>query len=159
VTKNESDNNPVYYVPENVGAFNSRINISKGNMAINIDYATKINDPSSDNNFTYNKGNGLIATTTYSQKGLGVSAGIKRIQNMSFRSNRKGQFQEFNINYITPFTKQQAYSLATIYPYTSQPNGEMGSQIDVYYKMPKKTKLVWYFNILIYLRLYLYLKI
>tara|TARA_B100000427_G_scaffold68892_1_gene55254 strand:+ start:435 stop:2162 length:1728 start_codon:yes stop_codon:yes gene_type:complete len=141
VTKNESDNNPVYYVPENVGAFNSRINISKGNMAINIDYATKINDPSSDNNFTYNKGNGLIATTTYSQKGLGVSAGIKRIQNMSFRSNRKGQFQEFNINYITPFTKQQAYSLATIYPYTSQPNGEMGSQIDVYYKMPKKTKL------------------
>ena len=71
-----------------------------------------------------------------------MSLGVKRIDNMYFRSQRRGaSLQELNINYITPFTKQQAYSLATMYPYTSQPNGEMGSQIDVYYKIPKKTKL------------------
>jgi len=141
VTKHEADNDPIYKVPENVGAFNSRINISKKNTSINIDYAHKINDPSSDNNFIYQNGNGLIITSNYSRKGLGVSMGAKRIQNMSFRSNRKGQFQDFNINYITPFTKQQAYSLATIYPYVSQPNGEMGAQLDIYYAVPKKTKL------------------
>tara|TARA_Y100001968_G_scaffold333341_1_gene395605 strand:- start:63 stop:1790 length:1728 start_codon:yes stop_codon:yes gene_type:complete len=141
VTKHEVDNDPIYKLPENVGAFNGRMNISKRNTSIQIDYAHKINDPSSDNNFIYQNGNGLIITTNYSRKGLGVSIGAKRIQNMSFRSNRKGQFQDFNINYITPFTKQQSYALATIYPYISQPNGEMGMQLDIYYKIPKKTKI------------------
>ena len=57
---------------------------------------------------------------------------------MSFRSERNAILQDLNINYITPFNKQQSYSLATIYPYVSQPNGEIGSQIDIYYNIPKK---------------------
>ena len=141
VTKHETDNDPIYNFPENVGAFNGRFNISKNNTSINIDYAHKINDPSSDNNLIYQNGNGLIINANYSKKGFGVSVGAKRIQNMSFRSLRKGQFQNFNINYITPFTKQQSYSLATIYPYISQPNGEMGMQLDLYYTIPKKSKI------------------
>ena len=142
ITKKESDDNGKYFLPENVGAFNGRLNITKGNVSLNIDYAYKINDPSDDNNYIYKNGTGLILTTNYSQKGLGLSFGLKRIDNMYFRSQRRGaSLQELNINYITPFTKQQAYSLATMYPYTSQPGGEMGSQIDVYYKIPKKTKL------------------
>ena len=142
VTKKENDDNKKYFLPENVGAFNGRLSITKGNSSINIDYAYKINDPSDDNNYIYKNGTGLIVTTNYSQKGFGLSLGIKRIDNMYFRSQRRGaSLQELNINYITPFTKQQAYSLATMYPYTSQPDGEMGSQIDVYYKIPKKTKL------------------
>ena len=59
---------------------------------------------------------------------------------MSFRS-KKCYSQDVNINFITPFTKQQSYSLATIYPYISQPNGEMGGQLDIFYTIPKKTKL------------------
>ena len=57
VTKHEADNNPIYKVPENVGAFNGRMNISRKNTSIHIDYAHKINDPSSDNNFIYQNGN------------------------------------------------------------------------------------------------------
>ena len=140
VTKKEKDTNPEYILPENVGALNGRLNISKGNSSINIDYAYKINDPSSDNNYIYQNGNGLIITSNYSKKGFGLSFGAKRIQNMSFRSERNAILQDLNINYITPFTKQQSYSLATIYPYSSQPNGEMGTQLDIYYTIPKKTK-------------------
>ena len=141
VTKKEDDNKPEYILPVNVGAWNNRISITKGNISFNLDYAYKINDPSSDNNYIYQNGHGLIITTNYSKKGLGISIGAKRIQNMSFRSERNAILQDLNINYITPFTKQQAYSLATIYPYTSQPNGEMGAQIDFYYMIPKKTKI------------------
>ncbi|MBJ04956.1 MAG: hypothetical protein CMP65_03535 [Flavobacteriales bacterium] len=141
VTKKEEDSHPRYILPENVGAFNGRLNISKKNVSISVDYAGKINDPSSDNNYIYQNGNALILTSNYSQKGFGVSFGLKRIQNMSFRSERNASFQDLHINYITPFTKQQAYALATIYPYPSQPNGEMGSQIDIFYTIPKKTKL------------------
>ena len=60
---------------------------------------------------------------------------------MSFRSERNAILQDLNINFITPFTKQQSYSLATIYPYSSQPNGEIGSQIDIYYTIPKKSRI------------------
>ena len=142
VTKKEiNDDEPLYKLPENVGAFNSRVNITKGNTTLNLDYAYKINDPSADNNTIYQNGHGLILNGNYSKKGFGVSFGAKRIQNMSFRSERNAILQDLNINYITPFTKQQSYSLATIYPYASQSNGEMGSQIDIYYKIPKKSKL------------------
>jgi len=141
VTKHETDNDPLYILPENVGALNGRMSITKGNTSINVDYAYKINDPSADNNYIYQNGNGVIVTANYSKKGIGCSIGVKRIQNMSFRSERNAILQDLNINYITPFTKQQAYSLATIYPYSSQPNGEMGAQIDLYYMIPKKSKI------------------
>ena len=141
VTKKEDDTNPLYVLPENVGALNGRMSVTKGNTSINLDYAYKINDPSAENNYIYKNGTGLILTANYSQKGMGISMGIKRIDNMSFRSERNAMLQDLNINYITPFTKQQAYSLATMYPYSSQPNGEMGSQIDIYYMIPKKSKL------------------
>ena len=141
VTKKEADEDPLYILPENVGAFNGRLNITKNNTSLSIDYAYKINDPSADNNYIYKNGNALLVTSNYSIKGFGISLGAKRIENMSFRSERNAILQDLNINFITPFTKQQSYSLATIYPYSSQPNGEMGSQIDIYYTIPKKSKL------------------
>ena len=141
VTKKEEDDNPLYVLPENVGAFNGRLHITKNNVNINIDYAYKINDPSADNNYIYKNGNAIIITSNYSTKGLGMSLGLKRLENMSFRSERNAILQDVNINFITPFTKQQSYSLATIYPYTSQPNGEMGAQFDIYYTIPKKSKM------------------
>lgn len=141
VTKKEEDDNPLYILPENIGAFNGRLNLTKGKINLNFDYAHKINDPSADNNYIYKTGNAIIITSNYSVKGLGLSLGLKRIENMSFRSERNAILQDLNINFITPFTKQQSYSLATIYPYTSQPNGEIGTQFDLYYTIPKKTKL------------------
>jgi len=141
VTKKEEDVDPIYILPENVGAFNGRMNITKGNISLNIDYAYKINDPSADNHYIYKDGNGLIITANYSKKGFGIVLGAKRIENMSFRSERNALLQDLNINYITTFTKQQSYSLASLYPYSSQPNGEMGTQLDVYYTIPKKSKL------------------
>ncbi len=141
VTKKEEDDDPLYFLPENVGAFNGRLHVTKGNVNVNIDYAYKINDPSSDNNYIYKNGNAITITSSYSTKGLGLSLGLKRLDNMSFRSERNAILQDVNINFITPFTKQQSYSLATIYPYISQPNGEMGGQLDIFYTIPKKTKL------------------
>lgn len=141
VTKKEEDDNPLYILPENIGAFNGRLNLTKGKINLNFDYAHKINDPSADNNYIYKTGNAIIITSNYSVKGLGLSLGLKRLENMSFRSERNAILQDLNINFITPFTKQQSYSLATIYPYTSQPNGEIGTQFDLYYTIPKKTKL------------------
>lgn len=46
------------------------------------------------------------------------------------------------INYLPSLTRQHTYNLAsTIYPYATQPNGEMAYQADITYTMKKNTLL------------------
>ena len=141
VTKYQEDNDPVYILPENVGAWSGRATISNGNWNFEGEYSYKINDPSQTNNYIYKNGNSLILSSSYSIKGLGFVLSGKRVDNMNFRSERNAILQELNINFLTSLNKQQSYSLATIYPYVTQPNGEMGIQFDCFYKIPKKSKL------------------
>lgn len=47
----------------------------------------------------------------------------------------------FVLNYIPANTKQHKYSLANLHPYTAQPKNEFGWQADVFYLLPKKSKL------------------
>jgi len=141
VTKYQKDNDPFFILPENVGAWSGRMNISKGRWNFESEYAYKINDPSFTNNYIYKNGNSLIVSGSYSKKGLGLVLSGKRVDNMNFRSDRDATLQQLNINFLTSLNKQQSYSLATIYPYVTQPNGEIGMQFDCFYKIPKKSKL------------------
>jgi len=141
ITKYQKDNDPFFILPENVGAWSSRINISNGKWNFSSEYAYKINDPSFTNNYIYKNGNSLIVSGSYSKKGLGLVFSGKRVDNMNFRSDRDATLQQLNINFLTSLNKQQSYSLATIYPYVTQPNGEVGIQFDCFYKIPKKSKL------------------
>jgi len=141
VTKKQKDNDPFFILPENVGAWSGRMNISKGRWNFDSEYAYKINDPSFTNNYIYKNGNSIIVSGSYSKKGLGLVLSGKRVDNMNFRSDRDATLQQLNINFLTSLNKQQSYSLATIYPYVTQPNGEIGLQFDCFYKIPKKSKL------------------
>jgi hypothetical protein len=60
---------------------------------------------------------------------------------MSYKSRSSELGEALDINYMPPLTKPQAYSLATIYPYATQPNGEIGIQGKVNYTVPKRSKL------------------
>ena len=141
VTKKQKDNDPFFILPENVGAWSGRMNISKGRWNFESEYAYKINDPSFTNNYIYKNGNSIIVSGSYSKKGLGLVLSGKRVDNMNFRSDRDASLQQLNINFLTSLNKQQSYSLATIYPYVTQPNGEIGLQFDCFYKIPRKSKL------------------
>ncbi len=142
VSKYQSDQDPVYKLPENVAASAGRINLTRGGFNLGGEYAYKINDPSSSNGFIYKPGEALYLTTGYSQKGFGISFSAKRIDNMSFRSDRAAAIGNFlYINYLPALSKQHTYSLAAFYPYATQPNGEMGFQGELVYKIKKETKL------------------
>ena len=141
VTKFEEDNSTKYILPENVGAWSSRVNISRGRWNFDGEYANKINDPNPDNGLIYKNGNSLILSGSYSKKGLGIVLSGKRADNMSFRSDRNSELTQLNINFLTSLNKQQSYSLATLYPYVTQPNGETGMQFDFFYKIPKNSLL------------------
>ena len=129
------------HLPLNVAAFAGRFNISHGKVNFSGEYAYKINDPDQINNFIYKNGEALLLTASYSQKGLGVLLAVKRIDNMSYKSNRMENSYALDVNFLPPLTKQHTYSMAAMYPYATQPNGEMGLQAQVVYTIPKKSKL------------------
>jgi len=139
VSKYQQDKDPVYNLPENVGAWASRLNISNGGFNINGEYAYKINDPSADNLYIYKNGNALLISTSYSKKGFGILLNAKRIDNMSFRSDRNASLIDLNINYLPILTKSYTYSFLNFYPYATQSNGEMGAGGEIMYKFKKET--------------------
>ena len=139
VSKYQQDKDPVYNLPENVGAWASRLNISNGGFNINGEYAYKINDPSADNLFIYKTGNAILISTSYSKKGFGILLNAKRIDNMSFRSDRNASLIDLNINYLPILTKSYTYSFLNFYPYATQSNGEVGCGGEIMYKFKKET--------------------
>jgi hypothetical protein len=106
------------------------------------------------NNFI-KPGQALLVNLGYSKKNFGIDGTFRRLENMSFYSEREAAKNAFNdriMNYLPGLTKQQHYNLANIYVYQAQPGvampdytvlkaGEIGGQIDVFYNFKKGSTL------------------
>ena len=141
VSRYQSDLDPIYKLPENVGAQAGRMELFRGGFHYKLEVGWKINDPNASNNMIYKGGNALITEIGYSKKGLGFTLQAERVDNMDFRSNRASTGFDLPIGYIPAMTRQHAYSLAAMYPYASQANSQMGLQATFIYKIKKKTAL------------------
>ncbi|MCG8575663.1 MAG: DUF6029 family protein [Flavobacteriales bacterium] len=142
VSKYESANNDTLIIPKNVGSYGGRLSLRYSKFYINGEYIHKENDPSAQNNYIYNSGHGILINMGYSKKGLGILLSAKSIDNLSYRSQRDVIGNQLFINYLPALSNQHTYNLAgTLYPYASQPNGEVAYQLDFLYKIPKKTKI------------------
>ncbi|MEI7594708.1 MAG: DUF6029 family protein [Bacteroidota bacterium] len=142
VSKFQKDADPKYVLPENVASYGGRINLTCGKFGLLSEYAYKINDPSSANNFIYKPGEALLVTASFSQKkGLGLILSAKRTDNMSYHSSRTETGNALIMNYLPALTRQHVYTLSAMYPYASQANGEMAFQGDLMYKIQKGTLL------------------
>lgn len=130
-----------YNLPENVGAYAGRMNLGYGRFALSAEYARKINDPSAFNNWIYRDGQEVLASLSYSQKGLGAVLQVKRVDNMSFKSKRTATQNDLDLGFIPPINYTHTHSLPSMFSYATQPNGEMGIQFQVNYVIPKKTVL------------------
>ncbi len=128
-------------LPLNVGASAGRVNLAYGNFGLSGEYAQKINDPNDHNDYIYKKGEALLLTLSYNQKGFGAFVQAKRLDNMTFKSKRTGADKALDINYLPAITKQQTYTLAALYPYGTIPNDEMGMEAQLNYKIKKDTWL------------------
>jgi len=128
-------------LPENVGAFAGRLNVSTMKLNFTGEYAYKINDPSSVNNYIYKPGQSLYLSATYFRPGFSVLLAAKHTDNMSFKSRRTETSEALDINYLPPLTKQHTHSLSSMYPYATQPNGEVAYQGQVVYTIKRRTKI------------------
>lgn len=141
VSRFQKDNDPSMKLPENVLAYSTRMNLAGESLSFDAEYAYKHNDPNITNDLTYHPGQGIILSGSYFTKGLGIILNTHWIDNMDFRSDRTITGNMQTLNYIPALTKQQGYSLTTLYPFATQFNGEAGVQAEIAYKIPKKTAL------------------
>jgi hypothetical protein len=154
VSKYQQDRNPLYQLPENVGAWAARAKVTRGGFSLSGEYVYKYNDPSRQNALIipdseiapglglYKPGQGLNLNATYSTRGLGVSVTAKSLDNMSFQSDRNAGPFDLNINYNPATTVQHTYNLpATLYPYATQPNGEVAFMGEIFYSLKRGSKL------------------
>ncbi|HMK05961.1 MAG TPA: DUF6029 family protein [Flavobacterium sp.] len=141
-------------------SFGGRFNFTHNAFYVSSEYDYKSDDAvvevkdQVENNFI-KPGNALLVNMGYSKKGFGIDGTFRRLENMSFFSERAAQKNAYNdriLNFIPSLTKQQHYNLANIYVYQAQPNvlladetvlktGEIGGQIDVFYNFKKGTSL------------------
>ena len=139
VSKYEPDQSATLKLPANVMAHSERISLSGSQFSVDFEYAHKINDPmSSVNSNSYNTGNGMVFNASYFPDKLGISMNFHRFDNMDFRSDRGSTGKETVINFLPTLTKQHVYALTSIYPYSTQANGEIGVQFDVNYSLGDK---------------------
>jgi hypothetical protein len=128
--------------PENIGLAAGRISIIHGPFSIFAEYANKVNDPSKDNNYIYKTGEAIFVNASYSRKGLGINVAAKNVDNMSFRSERDATLFDLPVNFNPAITKQHTYNLAaTLYPYATPIAGESSFMAEVFYNLPKNTKI------------------
>jgi hypothetical protein len=138
VSKFQQAGNSSLRLPENVAGGAGRFQMNYKNFGFMGEYAFIANDPTRDNKYIYKNGQGIFLSATYSRKGFGINVSAKSIDNMEFRSDREAGFNDLFINYLPALTRQHTYNLsATLYPYATQPNGEIGLQGDLIYTIPR----------------------
>ena len=138
-------------------AYSVRLDYSHGNIYSSTECVLKSNDAVVQSNQISNDfikpGSGFLFNAGYSKKGFGFDATFRRLENMSFSSDRKNSgnvFFENVINYTPGLTKQHDYLLTNIFVYQAQSSvsfldpelmvaGEIGGQIDLFYNIKKET--------------------
>ncbi len=146
VSKYQENLDPKYNYPENVGAFSGRVNLSRNGFQFSSEYAYKLNDPSADNSIIYGypifkDGNALFINTHWYKKGISFSLSALRLDNMSFRSDRSASINDLNINYLPAIAKTHTYAFPAMYPFATQPNGQIGFNAEFIYKFKRKSFL------------------
>jgi hypothetical protein len=142
VSKYQKDDDPNLILPENVGTYGGRLKIGYKDFTFDTEYIQKEQDPSIDNGKIYNYGHAAVFNLGYTQKGLGILFSGKSVDNMSYRSDRNKDLQDLFINFLPALNKTHTYNLvATLYPYATQPVGEVAYQAEVLYTFKRKTKL------------------
>ncbi len=150
----ESDN-PEFSEFTNV--FSSKFAFSKGSFYTNIEGIYKSNDALVEFGNVIDSrlfsGNALLFNLGYFKSGFGFDLTFRRLENMAFYTDRSAYANIYNqliVNYLPALTKQHNVGLSNIYVYQSQPQlsfiaggkaGEIGQQVDLYYKFSKKNTL------------------
>lgn len=121
--------------------FGARLHSSQGGKwDSDIEVAFKTADPNATNHYTFGMGSALMYSLSYADKGASAYLGLRRSENFDHHAERYAQERALRLNHLLPFTYQQTYSLAALYPYATQPQGEWAVQAEGRYTLPRGTR-------------------
>ncbi len=142
MSKYQVDDRDDLVLPENVGSYGGRARLAYKKFYVDGEYIIKEQDPSTDNGYIYNYGHAALFNFGYSTKGLGIVLSAKSVDNMSYRSDRTRELQDAFINFLPAMNKTHTYNLvASLYPYATQPVGEIAYQAEVLYTIKRGSAL------------------
>lgn len=117
-------------LPMSVHAFDLRSSLQTGNYNFLAEYAWRTQDPSADNGYIYRRGNAVLVSASYSNRGISALLQAKRSEDMAFLNN------------MPAFAYQHTYALAALYPYATQAApGEWAFQGEFGYNFKRHTLL------------------
>src|SRR5690554_3810422 len=131
-----------------INAVSGRFNLGIGGFNFSTEYIHKQKDILTENGYyldgIFKDGNALLVNLGYNKDNFGSSVNLRRMENMSFYSERNLAGNVYNkgvVNYIPALTKQYDFSLQNIYVYQAQGginwlekrDSEIGGQYDLYY--------------------------
>lgn len=129
-------------LPMSVHAFDLRSSLQTGNYNFLAEYAWRTQDPSADNGYIYRRGNAVLVSASYSNRGISALLQAKRSEDMAFRSNRFTTDTSAFLNNMPAFAYQHTYALAALYPYATQAApGEWAFQGEFGYNFKRHTLL------------------
>lgn len=129
-------------LPMSVHAFDLRSSLQTGNYNFLAEYAWRTQDPSADNGYIYRRGNAVLVSASYSNRGISALLQAKRSEDMAFRSNRFTIGTSAFLNNMPAFAYQHTYALAALYPYATQAApGEWAFQGEFGYNFKRHTLL------------------
>jgi hypothetical protein len=150
---------------ELTNAYAGRLNFVKNNFYISSEYNFKSKDAvliaatNKISNDFIKPGSAVLVNFGYSKKGIGFDTTLRRLENMTFLSEREPQFvgtertslfyNDRLMNFLPSLTKQNHSMLSNIYVYQAQggvnidptngiaKSGEIGGQVDFFYDFKK----------------------
>ncbi len=129
--------------PNTVAAFDGRINARLKDFNVLAEFATKNNDPNGVNRYIFKRGHAELLSLSYAAKGFSTFIQAKRSENMAYMSDQEQNGVDGNgfINHMPAFTNTQTYTLAALYPYSTNLYGEWAFQAEMRYNFKRRTPL------------------
>ena len=128
-------------MPENVNAASLRASLNFANSELELEYANKSGDPSLMNQFSNHTGETLLINGNYTKNRFGLFFSARFLRDMNFSNDRDYDDINNSVNYLPANTRQHAYLLTNIYPYSTRTENEFSVQGEVSYTFKKGSSI------------------
>ncbi len=131
-------------LPQTVFYYSGRAKYEYNSFYANYEYVYKSADIFESNGITsLKRGQAHLVDLGYSTGGLSLTSNFRYLDKMISPLYRTigDPLTSNTLNYIPTLTPQNSYSLTTLHPYEVRGDGEMGGQVDLFYRANRNTWL------------------
>lgn len=137
-----------FQLSKGLWSYSLRSSFSGNSFSVSGEYVRKADDLYSvpmkrGEKYTLKTGSAQKLELNYWKKGFSASVVLRRLSNMQNQIFRSAQSitAANSVNYIPALNQQQSYMLASLNPYVTYANGEMGAAADLYYSIKRGSRL------------------